>query len=256
MNRRLVAATPVLGLGWIMGSMLRAAHRADLPSFPNQDASGVFGVPSMPPLRIVALGDSSMTGPGVAEIDNIWIRRLARSHADRHHVELISLAVGGAKAQDVIEGQLAEAIDLAADVAVVSVGANDAIRGVAVSRYLSRMHHILGGLEEASGAIMVVGMGDLGSIPRLPPTLRPYLTRRGRRFNAAATRAVGSHPRTIKMYTEGRMTSAFRDDLSMWAADQFHGSDDGHRVFAEEAAAAFGLAYRIAMQRRSPGGPG
>jgi len=35
----------------------------------------------------------------------------------------------------------------------------------------------------------------------------------------------------------------------MWAADQFHGSDDGHRVFAEEAAAAFDLAYRIAMSR-------
>lgn len=250
MDRRLVAAPPVLGLGWIMGSMLRAAHRSDLPSFPNQDASGVFGDPSLPPLRIVALGDSSLTGPGLPEIDSIWIRRIARSHAGRHHVELISLAVGGAKAQDVVEGQLAEAIDLAADIAVVSVGANDAIRGVTVSRYLSSMHHILEHLEEVSGAIMVVGMGDLGSIPRLPSTLRPYLTRRGRRFNAAATRAVASHPRTIKMYTEGRMTSAFRDDLSMWAADQFHGSDDGHRVFAEEAAAAFDLAYRIAMRRR------
>lgn len=256
MDKRLMAATPALGLGWIMGSMLRAAHRADLPSFPNQDASGVFGDPSLPRLRIVALGDSSMTGPGVQEIDSIWIRRIARAHADRHHVELISLAVGGSKAQDVIEGQLAEAIGLAADIAVVSVGANDAIRGVTVSHYLSSMHHILERLEEVSGAIMVVGMGDLGSIPRLPSTLRPYLTRRGRRFNAAATLAVASHPRTIKMYTEGRMTSAFRDDLSMWAADQFHGSDDGHRVFAEEAAAAFDMAYRIAMRRGDAGAMG
>ena len=249
MNKRLVAATPVLGLGWIMGSMLRAAHRSDLPSFLNQDASGVFGDPSLPPLRIVALGDSSMTGPGVQEIDSIWIRRIARSHAGRHHVELISLAVGGSKAQDVIEGQLAEAVDLAADIAVVSVGANDAIRGVTVSHYLSSMHHILERLGEVSGAIMVVGMGDLGSIPRLPSTLRPYLTRRGRRFNAAATWAAAGHPKAIKVYTGGRMTSAFRNDLSMWAADQFHGSDDGHRVVAEEAAAAFELAYRIAMRR-------
>jgi len=253
MDKRMLAATPVLGLGWIMGSMLRAAHRSDLPSFPNQDASGVFGDPSMPPLRIVGLGDSSMTGPGIEKIDNIWIRRIARSHADRHYVELISLAVGGSKAQDVIEGQLAEAVGMAPDIAVVSVGANDAIRGGTVSHYLSNMHQILERLEQASGAIMVVGMGDLGSIPRLPPALRPYLTRRARIFNSAATRVVVGHPTAIKMYTGGRMTSAFRDDLSMWAADQFHGSDDGHRVFAEEAAAAFDLAYRIAMGRREAG---
>ena len=229
MNKRLLAATPVLGLGWIMGSMMRAAHRSDLPSFPNQDASGVFGEPSWPP-------DTPC--------------------ADRHHVELVSLAVGGSKARDVIEGQLAEAVEMAPDIAIISVGANDAIRGGTVSRYQADMHHILDRLDKAAAAIMVVGMGDLGSIPRLPPSLRPYLTRRSRRFNAAATRSVVGHPTAIKMYTGGRMTSAFKDDLSMWAEDQFHGSDAGHRVFAEEAVPAFDMAYRIAMRRRHPGATG
>lgn len=122
--RKVVLAVPVAAAAVVATQVFRAAHRPDLPSYPNQDPSGRFGDPALPPLRIVALGDSSITAPGVSDIDNVWIRRVARMLSDRYHVDLISLAVGGSKASDVLEGQLAEAIRLQPDVAVVSVGAD------------------------------------------------------------------------------------------------------------------------------------
>jgi lysophospholipase L1-like esterase len=246
-------ALPAAGAGFLAAQVLRAAHRSDLPSFPNQEASGTFGDPSLPPLRIVAVGDSSLTAPGVRSLDNIWIRRVALRFSARHRVELISLGVGGSKACDVIEGQLEEAVRLAPDIAVVSVGSNDAIRTLSARRFGRRLDHIIGRLEETSSAVMVLGMGDLGSIPRLPGALRPYLTRRARLFDSVTREVVLTHPRAVKVYTGGRITSAFWEDRSLFAEDLFHAGDGGHAVFAREAWPAFEAAYLLATDGHRPG---
>jgi lysophospholipase L1-like esterase len=250
--KRVVASIPIIpaaAAAFVVGQVLRAAHRSDLPSFPNQDVSGEFGDPDLPSLTIVAVGDSSLTAPGVEQLDNVWIRRVIRNYTDRHHVRLVSLAVGGSKAGDIIEGQLATAVDFHPDIAVVSVGSNDAIRGVRVARYARELDHIVTRLEEVSGSVIVLGMGDLGSIPRLPHSLRPYLTRRSLAFNDAAREVALRHPCAIKVYTRGRIWDAFWEDRALFAGDMFHASDDGHEVFGTEAAAAFEAAYAMSRSR-------
>ncbi|MCB2224752.1 MAG: hypothetical protein KQH83_11345 [Actinobacteria bacterium] len=237
----------------LLASVLRAAHRSDLPSFSNHDVSGTFGDPSLPRMRVVCLGDSSLTGPGLESIDSIFIRRLVRPYAEHHHVELISLAVGGSKAIDVIEGQLDEAVDLRPDIALVSVGSNDAIRAVPPAVYRRRMDHILDRLGEVSGAMLVLGMGDLSTIPRLPPALKPFLRRRSRLFDGAAAAAAASHPVAVKVWTRGRMADGFEGRLDLFAGDQFHAGDEGHRLFAEETEPAFRAAYRLWRQREAAG---
>jgi lysophospholipase L1-like esterase len=248
-----LAALPVVGAGYLLQQVHKAAHRSDLPSFTNQDISGVFGDPTSPPLRIVAVGDSSLTAPGIDDLDDVWLRVLVRRYAESHRVELISLGVGGSRAQDVVDGQLEAAVALRPDIAVITVGANDAIRATPVRRFAALLEHIVARLEEASGAVVVLGIGDLGAIPRLPPRLRPYLSRRGHSFDAACVRVAIAHPRTVKVDARGRMVSAFREDRSLFAADLFHASPSGHAVFAEAAAPALEAAYRIAMRRRANG---
>lgn len=242
----ILSALPLLGAGYLAVQIRRAAHRPDLPSFGNQDISGVFGDPPAPPLRVVAVGDSSLTGPGVDDLDDVWLRRLVRPYAAHHRVELISLGVGGSRARDVLDGQLEAAVALRPDIAVVTVGSNDAIRAEPVRRYAARLETIVSRLEDVSGAVLLLGMGDLGSIPRLPAALRPYLTRRSRTFDRAGIRVAVAHPRTVKVHARGIMVTAFRADPSLFAADQFHASAAGHAVFADAAAAAFEAAYRIA----------
>ncbi len=239
------------GAAFVLSQVLRAAHRSDLPSFPNQDPTGTFGDPDAPPLRIVALGDSSITAPGVSRLDNVWIRRVALGLAIRYRVELIALAVGGSKAHDVIEGQLDEAVRLRPDIGVVSVGSNDSLRGVRRANFEHRLHHILSRLEEVADAVVVLGMGDLGSIPRLPPAIRPYVSRRGRVFDGLCSRVAAAHPKAVKVYTKGRMSSAFWEDRSLFAPDQFHAGDGGHAVFAKEAMPAFLAAVAMVEAART-----
>ena len=48
-----------------------------------------------PPLHLVALGDSSLTGPGLASPEEIWLRQALESLAFDGTIDLTSLAVGG-----------------------------------------------------------------------------------------------------------------------------------------------------------------
>jgi lysophospholipase L1-like esterase len=252
MARRLLLAIPAVPLAtaaFLLLQVRRAAHRTDLPSFPNRDASGLFGDPASPPLRFTALGDSSLTGPGLDDMDSIWVRRLASHFAIDHFVELISLGVGGSRIQDVIDGQLEEAVTLRPDIALVTVGANDAIRATPASAYRAAMTHIVTRLEESAGSIVLMGVGDLGAIARLPYSLRPYLSWRARVLDDICASIAVSRPTTVKVYTRGRISTAFWDDRSLFAADMFHAADEGHRVFAEEALPTFQAAYAIASQR-------
>lgn len=249
---KLVPAAFAAGVGFFAVQVLRAAHRSDLPSFPNQDPSGLLGDPALPRLRIVALGDSSITAPGIEDLDDTWIRRVANGFTDRYHVDLIAVAVGGSKARDVLEGQLAEAVRLEPDIAIVSVGANDAIRATTTASYRSDLETIANALQEAGAVVVLMGVGDLGSIPRLPTSLRPILTRRAAAFNGAAEAIAAQSATIIKIHTAGRMSTAFWDDPELFGPDQFHAGPAGHAVFAEEILPAMRAALAIAKSRQEP----
>lgn len=250
LKQKVVASLPLAAAVVVAGEILRAARRPDLPSFSNQDPTGSFGDPAHPQLRIVALGDSSVTAPGVEDLDDVWIRGVARSFADRYRVELVSLAVGGSKARDVIEGQLAEAERLSPDVVSVSVGANDALRGTRPGRFQREMTEIVDRLEATGAVVVLYGMGDLGSIPRLPPTLSRMASQRSEQFDRICQGIAVVHPRTVKVHTRGRLLEAFREDRSLFADDQFHACGLGHSLFAEEALPAFEAAVAMAMGTR------
>lgn len=243
--KRTVASVPLAAAAVVAGEVLRTAVRRDLPSYRNQDPSGTFGDPSQPPLRIVALGDSSVTAPGVEELDDVWIRTVARSLSDRYRVELISLAVGGSKARDVIEGQLAEAVRMRPHVGSVSVGANDALRGTPPGRFRREIEEIARRLEEAGSVVVLYGMGDLGSIPRFPPLLSRMATRRSAQFDRICREVAVANRRTLKVHTRGEILEVFRGDRSLYAGDLFHACGLGHAVFAEHAMPVFEAAVAM-----------
>jgi lysophospholipase L1-like esterase len=246
----------LLGAGVLAWQVRRTVHRPDLPSFPNQDISGAFGDPAASPLRVVAVGDSSLTCPGLDDLDDAWLRLLARAYAGRHRVELISLGVGGSRAQDVVDGQLAAAEALHPDVAVVSVGGNDVIRGASWQQFAAALDGLLGRLEEASGAVLLIGVGDLGAIPRLPPALRPLLGARSAQFDRAAAGVAAAHPRTVKTVARAPRAPFSPGGATMFAPDRFHASAAGHAMLAAATREGFDAAYRLAMSGAVAGAPG
>ena len=250
MSRLHIFAKPLPALAVLAGQVLWAGHRRDLPTLSNQDPSGTFGDRQSPRLRIVVIGDSSVTAPGVEPLDAAWPRRMAEHLADSYRVELCSVAVGGSKARDVLASQVHEAIALQPEIAIVSVGANDALRTTPVAQFEREYDQIIGLLADHVPGIAVSGIGDLGSIPRLPALARSIVRIRGRSFDHAVRRVTSRYPGVLKTDTWAPGWDEFLTNPdAIFAADLFHASAYGHRVYT----AAIMPAIDELVARRSRG---
>jgi lysophospholipase L1-like esterase len=249
---------PLLGFGLFTVQVLRAAHRKDLPTLENQDPSGYFGRPGAPLLRLAVIGDSSVTAPGVEPLDAAWPRQVSFRLADRFRVELRSVAVGGSKARDVLATQLDATIEFQPEIAIISVGANDALRGTPLPRFEREFREILARLTPHVPGIAVSGVGDLGSIPRLPAMARALVRIRGRSFDRAIRRVVVDYPDVTKTNTWSPGWNEFRTNPDqVFAGDLFHASAYGHRIYTEAAMPAVeALVERLSEENRTDSGAG
>jgi len=202
------------------------------PTLEEFDPSDSFGDPTLPELRVAVLGDSSVTAPGVAGPEEVWISLVSRRLGADHHVILESLAVGGSCAHDLIQNQLAPAIEFDPDLIFVSVGANDLIRGVSRKRFETNLDHLVGELSVTGATIILSGVGDLGTIPRLHPPLRHLVSHRSAGFDHIHRRVAARHgAHVVEQHAD--QPEVWYLDRSLWAADLFHVSAAGHRRWAD-----------------------
>ena len=229
-----VAKRPLAVGGVLTAQMVQSIQRPDLESFTDQDPSGVFGDSDKPSLRMIILGDSTVTAPGVEPLDACWARRTALFFSDRYRVELISVAVGGSKISDVRDEQIHQAIVAGGDIAIVCVGGNDALRGTPISRFESAYDDMLRPLVTAFPAVAVCGVGDLGTIPRLPALARGIARVRSRAVDHAIGRVADRYG-VPKSRAWGIEFEPFGTDPAIWAGDLFHASAEGHALYADAA---------------------
>ncbi len=223
-----------LGSGALLGlagEVLYAGFR-DLPRLAGTDASGTFGTSNLPPLRIAVLGDSSCTGPGLADPDEIWVRRIGEHFGRRFRTTIDSVAVGGSRASDVLRDQVPMVLATKPDVALVSVGANDMLYGVPLKTFERNLESIVTKLLTCAPAVLLSGVGDLGTIPRLPFALTRILRRRSGRADKVHSRVAARHPGAIRVPIRERCGAAF-EDPSIYSADLLHVNGEGHRLWAE-----------------------
>lgn len=225
--------TQPLGLVTFAAAQIaRMAHSAAWPSLTNQDPAGVFGDPSKPTLRLVVIGDSSVTAPGVQPLDGCWVRHAARSLSHEYYVDLINHAVGGAKIAGVLQEQIGPALADSPHMLLISIGGNDALRGTPIRRFeddYERLADMTRGIPTA-----IAGIGDFGSIPRLPTFAKSIASVRSRSINNAITRVAVKHRHLVKANARHpRFDRFFSDPDRYFAADHFHLSAEGHRLIAE-----------------------
>jgi acyl-CoA thioesterase-1 len=201
------------------------------------DATAVIGPEDGVPLTVLVLGDSSCTGPGLSHPDEIWIRQTAQDLAAiGFRVTVDSVAVGGATVADLLADQF-NRIDLDRyDAVLVSIGGNDALKGVALKDFEAGLGRLVESLKHYSDLIVLSGVGDLGSIPRLLPPLRDILRARAKRFDAAHAR-VAEHHRVVKA-DQWATTPAIFADRAIFTPDLFHPGPVGHRAWADVATGA------------------
>lgn len=231
-NMDVLAKSAILGVATIGAEALWAIARP-APDLPQFDASGTEGPSNGRPLHIAALGDSTTTGPGVDRPEDIWIRQLARMLTD-FRVKISSFAVGGSRSMDVRYEQLEPAIQTAADITFVSVGANDALKAVPVRVSEQHTDEIVRRLSETETTVVLSGVGDLGTIPRLLPPLDRIMRMRGRAIDGVQQRVAERHG-ALKVDMWNLTTHQFRTNPDIFSADLFHPSRIGHQVWAEAA---------------------
>lgn len=238
------AAMAALGFqAWYVG------HR-NLPYFDELDPSGTIGDPSLPHVRITLVGDSSITAPGLDDPDDIWIRQVARRLSSTYCIDLVNHAVSGARVRDVVEEQLAGATSERGDVAIVSVGANDAIRGTPMSRLEALLTRTVTELRTCHSVVVLAGVGDLGDCPRLPFPLGVIAGERCRVANAVHARVASAIDGVVRAPLREVSGDAFRDP-SLFSPDLFHPNVDGHAVWARAAFPVVATAVSQALRERA-----
>lgn len=230
MVRQLVRRGAIAGLTLLGLEVLYATLRP-APILEHFDPSGEFGDPSHPPLRVAVLGDSSVTAPGVAGAHEIWVSLVCGRLAETRHVLLQSFAVGGSMAHDVIAEQLDDAIAFEPDMVLVSVGANDVIKGVPIDRFERNLDRLVDRLTATGAAVVLTGVGVMGTIPRLYPPLSTLMSRRAQRFDRVHRKVAHAHGAAV---IDQRADDAriWNSDRTLWAADYFHVSAAGHSRWA------------------------
>lgn len=231
MAERSIRRIAVVALGVIAFEILYALLKPS-PTLESFDPSGEFGDPTHPEFRIAVLGDSSVTAPGVTGPEEIWVTRIGRRLADQRHVIMRSFAVGGSMAHNVVAEQLEAAMDFAPDLYLVSVGANDAIKGVPLRRFAANLDYLIGRLAGTDAMVVQSGVGVLGTIPRLYPPLSALMTARAARFDRVH-RQVAARYGTSVIDQRSDDPHLWNRDRSLWAADSFHVSAAGHARWTE-----------------------
>jgi lysophospholipase L1-like esterase len=118
------------------------------------------------------------------------------------------------------------------DVVFLSVGANDALKGVTPKKFQENLEILVSTFVERGAIVVQSGVGDLGSIPRLLPPLRQLLTRRAWHFNQIHEAIAKNYGGWVVPQRDSAKEMWYHD-RGMWSADLFHVSSRGHEVWAD-----------------------
>ncbi len=197
------------------------------------------------PLRLVVLGDSIAYGTGAQRLEDTLGRRLATAlTADGFDVDLHVMAVPGAVSRD-LAGQVRRAEPLAADVAVIVIGANDLARFVPPAQAAVPLATAVTALRASGTDVVVVPAPDMSSVPFVPPAFRAAVRAASLQLQAHQTRAVETAGGSMAAVHE--VNVAFAGDPALFSADRFHTSSAGYAAIAHALAPAV---LAVARSRR------
>lgn len=196
-------------------------------------------------LTYVALGDSTAVGVGVEDPRQGYVSIIARrlAHATGESVRTVNLAVSGARAQDVLDGQVPQLSTMdPPDLVTCLVGGNDVAWAprFRTRRFARTMRTIAEHLPNDS---------VMGLVPHVVHW--PFLARAARANRAIRTAALAGGHTVADIHTATKALPLSRY-LQTFAGDYFHPAEAGHRLWAEVAWQQSSLS-REEFRSRRPG---
>ncbi|MDN4482431.1 SGNH/GDSL hydrolase family protein [Demequina lignilytica] len=186
--------------------------------------------------RVVALGDSITLGVGDgvqdARGDVGWAALAARALGA---ASFLNLARNGARARDLRDRQLPAALAAMPDLALITVGGNDALRGDFCPVELeTALGQVIDVLEDAGCRVVTVSLDRIGLFDLAPRAVAEAMAARIGAVNGAIARAAGP---TDAVVIDGATLLASLGRRA-WHVDRIHPSPAGHRALAHAGARA------------------
>jgi lysophospholipase L1-like esterase len=181
--------------------------------------------------RVVWLGDSTAAGVGASTSASALPSQVADG-AGGSGVSVAVLAVSGARVADVLTDQAPKVAGLRPDLVLISVGANDTIHLTGRGAFRHTYEELLRALPPGV-PVVLLGVPDMGAIPRFAQPLRAVAGWRGRNLDAEV-RWVATRTGAVYADIAGPTGPSFRQHPDRYfAADDFHPSDAGYGLWAE-----------------------
>ena len=180
--------------------------------------------------RLVWLGDSTAAGVGASSAAGALPSQVADGLAALD-AALAVLAVSGARVADVLADQVPKVARQEPDLVLISVGANDALHLTGRGTFRRTDEDAVRALPPGV-PVVLLGVPDMGAIPRFLQPLRAVAGWRGRRLDAEIRRVAVA---TGAVYVDiaGPTGPAFRRHPGRYfAADEFHPGDAGYALWA------------------------
>ena len=181
--------------------------------------------------RIVWLGDSTAAGVGASSSSGALPSQVADGLATAG-TSVTDLAVSGARVADVLADQVPKVAGLQPDLVLISVGANDTIHLTGRGAFRHTYEQLLRALPPGV-PVVLLGVPDMGAIPRFAQPLRAVAGWRGRNLDAEVRRVAASAG-AVYADIAGPTGPPFRRHPDRYfAADDFHPSDAGYGLWAD-----------------------
>lgn len=233
----IAAGVPVLAAG-ILAAEIELARRG-----PSLDAAPLelnkrFGAPSGPADVVVWMGDSTAAGVGATGASATVPHLVAEAIASRRGsaVDLRVVAVSGARVGGVLADQLPLVEGTRPALVFISVGANDAVHGTRVATFARGYRELLDRLPDGA-EVVVLGVPDMGAPPRLAQPLRFFAGLNGERMDGVAQAEAERAGATYVDIAAATGPVFRRDPGRYFAADRYHPSDAGYRLWADAVVA-------------------
>jgi len=191
------------------------------------------------PLRLIALGESTVAGVGARthETGLAGQLALALSRDLQQSVEWAVVARSGINARKSRAELVPKLTGRQADVVMIALGVNDSIELHTARQWASEVEGLIGDVRAQVGDALVLlsGVPPLDYFPALPQPLSFVLGARSAALERASVDLVKNLKRVI--YVPFRIERERCDDL--FCDDGFHPSELGYTEWAEQLAAAF-----------------
>jgi lysophospholipase L1-like esterase len=185
-------------------------------------------------LTYVALGDSLTSGVGVDNYNESYPYLLAQYFSGNDkQVTLKDRAVQGAKTKDVLVGLLPAAIRDNPDIVTILIGVNDVHGGISRDDFQKNYDSILQQLTvETKADIYVISIPFIGADNLILPPYNYTFDLKTKRFNNVIKElAIKYKIKYIDLYTQTE--ELFKTNGSHYAADFFHPSAQGYKIWAD-----------------------